>query len=345
MTTLSTDELVDQFLEKFVGEIIRDAQQPMKRADAPTGESRKKKKATELVDLHLEEVSAVDHPANKRKFLIVKRASANQADAIAEARKAHPLVGQVADALEAAAAPVAKAMTFADAMVSRQVGRVMDELSSRYWAFVDVVDSILLDDTSDDKAGLIETAVSAYVESVRAAIPGLLEDVSKMGDGATVTQIREALAPLEKEATVITETTTHRESLAKELREYLTPPVTKGDAPPETLRSLAWATIETIAKKIREDDSTLTQEVAIAKAMDRVPGLIDAYNAGVARGEVPEFALAPVVKREAPTSPAWDKLDLLAKVKLEKGDAKTIEQALVLVGAEHPDLERQALAE
>ena len=142
MTTPSTTELVDQFLEKFVGEVIADARRSVKKAAPLTGEPRKKKKQAELLDLHVEEISAVDHPANRRKFLVVKRATADQADAIAEARKAHPLVGQVADALEAATAPVAKAMTFADAMVSRQVGRVMDELSSRYWAFVDVVDSI-----------------------------------------------------------------------------------------------------------------------------------------------------------------------------------------------------------
>ena len=346
MTTPSTNQLVDQFLEKFVGELIRDARQPVQKAGPRRGESRKKtKKATELVDLHVEEVSAVDRPANKRKFLIVKRAKGDQADAIVEARKAHPLVGQVADALEAASAPVAKAMTFADAMVSRQVGRVMDELSSRYWAFVDVVDSILLDVAEDNKADLIETAVTAYVESVRAAIPGLLEDVSKMGDGATVAQIREALEPLSKEATVITETTTHREALAKELREYLTPPVTKGDAPPETLRSLAWGTIETIAKKIREDDPTLTQEAAIVQAMDRVPALVEAYNAGVARGEPAEFASAPVAKRELPMSDAWGQLETLAKARLEKGGAKTLEQALELVGKEHPDLYAQAFEE
>ena len=344
--TPSTDELVTKFLDRFVGEVIRDARQhPVKKAEPLSGGSSRRKKSTELLDLHVEEISAVDHPANKRKFLIVKRASATQADAIVEARKAHPLVGQVADALEAASAPVAKAMTFADAMVSRQVGRVMDELSSRYWAFVDVVDSILLDDTEDSKADLIETAVTAYVESVRAAIPGLLEDVSKMGDGATVAQIREALAPLQKEATVITETTTHREALAKELREYLTPPITKGGAPPATLRSLAWATIETIAKEIREHDPALTEEAAIVKAMDRVPALVEAYNAGVARGEPAEFAPAPVEKRALPTSAAWTKIETLAKVKLEKGAATTLEQACELVGNEHPDLYAQALAE
>ena len=105
---------------------------------------------------------------------------------------------------------------------------------------------------------------------------------------------------------MITETTTHREALAKELRDYLTPPVTKGDAPPATLRSLAWATIETIAKEIREHEPALTEEAAILKAMERVPALVEAYNAGVARGEPAEFAPAPVEKRALPTSAAFE---------------------------------------
>ena len=340
MTTLSTSELVDQFLEKYVGEIIRDARQSVTKAEPLTGAPRKKKKSSQLLDLHVEEISAVDRPANKRKWLVVKRAGAEQAEAIAAARKAHPLVGQVADALEAATAPVAKAMTFADAMVSRQVGRVMDELSSRYWAFVDVVDSILLDATEDNKSELIETAVTAYVESVRAAIPGLLEDVSKLDDGATVQKIRAALAPLEKEATVTLDTT-HREVLSKELRGYLTK---SEDAPPETLRSLAWATLETIAKKIREDEPALTEEAAIVKAMDSIPGLVEAYNTGMARGDPDEYAPTPVEKVE-PATPAWDQIEVMAKLKVSKGEAPTIEQACTIVGAEHPDLYRQALAE
>ena len=46
--------------------------------------------------------------------------------------------------------------------------------------------------------------------------------------------------------------------------------------------------------------------------------------------------------RDAEAGSAWGKLQAKAKVRLEKGDAKTIEQALALVGTENPELERQA---
>ena len=87
------------------------------------------------------------------------------------------------------------------------------------------------------------------------------------------------------------------------------------------------------------------QREAFSRATERVPGLVEAYNAGVTRGEPAEFAPAPVAKRELPTSAAWTKIETLAKVKLEKGGATTLEQAIELVGNENPTLYREAFAE
>lgn len=91
-TTPSTDELVNTFLDKFVGEIIRDTRRPVQKAEPHSGHPAKKK-ATQLLDLHVEEVSAVDHPANRRKFLVVKRAGG--AEKAREAIGAVPLVDAV----------------------------------------------------------------------------------------------------------------------------------------------------------------------------------------------------------------------------------------------------------
>ena len=97
---------------------------------------------------------------------------------------------------------------------------------------------------------------------------------------------------------MITETTTRRDALVKELRTYLAP-VTKGDAPADTLRSLAGAALDDIAKGIRTREPALTPERAFVKAMDQAPELVKAYNDGQDRGEPAEFAPAPVAKREA----------------------------------------------
>ena len=120
---------------------------------------------------------------------------------------------------------------------------------------------------------------------------------------------------------------------------------TKADASPRTLGERTWRALEIMAKSIQEHDPSLTTEAAIARAMDEAPLLVKAYNAGQARGEPLEFAPEPVEKAEPETPPAWAKIERLAKVKLEKGEASTIEQAAVLVGNEHPDLYRQACSE
>ena len=136
---------------------------------------------------------------------------------------------------------------------------------------------------------------------------------------------------------MITETTTRRDALVKELRTYLAP-VTKGDAPADTLRSLAGAALDDIAKGIRTREPALTPERAFVKAMDQAPELVKAYNDGQDRGEPAEFAPAPVAKQEAPPSAAWIKLEGLAKAKVEKGAAPTVAQAIATIADEDPAL-------
>ena len=112
----------------------------------------------------------------------------------------------------------------------------------------------------------------------------------------------------------------------------------KADLPPVT-RSVVWHAMEILASDIQKREPKLTIEQAIVRAQDQEPELLALYE----RLE-PDDPPKPV-KKQAPRTPTWDRVTLLARVKLEKGDAKTIEQGRELVFDERPDLYRQASAE
>ena len=108
-----------------------------------------------------------------------------------------------------------------------------------------------------------------------------------------------------------------------------------------TLRKQVWETIDHFDKIKLEKGEAKTIEQARELVFDEHPSLYHGYQLGVSRGEPAEFASVPVEKNE-PETPAWDRMTELAKVKLEKGLAPTIEQAIVQVGTEHPEIWMQA---
>ena len=223
----------------------------------------------------------------------------------------------------------------------------MSELGKRWDALWWTVDGILFSEDAD-KEPKIKAAVTDFTVSIQAALPTLLEGLTVKGESPLMIALQKVQRALEDTMTMTTDDTVVKgdaarlEGLAAELRSYITK---SEDAPPETLRSLSCRALDDLATGIREREPELTKEAALVKAMHQVPGLVNAYNVGQARGEPLEFAPAPVAKRELPPAPAWDRIDAMAKVKLEKGAAKTIEQARELVGAEHPELYREAMAE
>ena len=63
---MTTSSDLGRFLDRYVREeLLNKAKHPVQKAEPLTGGPRKKKKPRELVDLHVEEISAVDHPAQQ----------------------------------------------------------------------------------------------------------------------------------------------------------------------------------------------------------------------------------------------------------------------------------------
>lgn len=111
---------------------------------------RRHKTPRELVDISIGEISAVDRPANRRRFLIVKR------EAEAQIQRAEH-----------------EAETFDDMMARRRVGHVVSALSEHYGALIDTLTSIANSDERG-KAALVRAAIDNYLTSVKGAF---LEEV------------------------------------------------------------------------------------------------------------------------------------------------------------------------
>jgi hypothetical protein len=131
--------------------------------------------ATRLANIDVRNVAIVKHPANRRKFLVLKADGS-----IAEARP--PL-------------------TFDSALFGRKVQHVYAGLSEHYGALLETLESIRTG--RDPHTGvLVEAALDDFVEKLETAMPKLLAQIDTADDARIV---KGALAKLQKAHAVIGE--------------------------------------------------------------------------------------------------------------------------------------------
>ena len=144
----------------------------------------------ELIQLRIKEISAVDHPANKRKFLVVKRAGARAPSSPAPATPSRGVLTSTLAKLakvfgwtpEQLRKAEHEAETFDDSLAARRIGHVMDSLYDQFYALLDTLGSISYSDEAG-KPALVKTAITDFVASVKDAAGSIVDDAfSKSAD-------------------------------------------------------------------------------------------------------------------------------------------------------------------
>lgn len=124
-----------------------------------------------LVDLSIKEVSGVDHPANMRKFLIIKRATPGNT-------LKEKLLNIVKQYLPMKSN---EAMTFAQAFAYESLdGILSDMMYDAQWALRDTIKSIMADASVTDKLGAIQQALSDFSQVVLSGFQTALNSISNM---------------------------------------------------------------------------------------------------------------------------------------------------------------------
>lgn len=110
-----------------------------------TGDGREVRRRTprELVRVRVDEISAVDRPANRRPFLIIKRDDGADAE------------------------------SFDDMMARRRIGHVVSALYDHYGALIDTLTSIANSDEGG-KSTLVRAAIDDYLGSLTGALDGVI---------------------------------------------------------------------------------------------------------------------------------------------------------------------------
>ena len=140
----------------------------------------------ELRRLRIRELSAVDRPANRRRFLIVKREQGNQV----EKRRIPHRVGQFMRAIGKAvgwtddqiARAEHEAESFDDMLARRRIGRVMGALFEHHGALIETLDSIARSDEGQTP-DLVREAIGSYLDSVKRELGGIIEDAFAKAEG------------------------------------------------------------------------------------------------------------------------------------------------------------------
>jgi hypothetical protein len=114
------------------------------------GREVRRRTPRELVKVRVHEISAVDRPANRRPFLIVKQ-----------------------DGTDAGADTMADAQSFDDMMARRRIGQVASVLEDHYVALIDTLASIANSEESG-KAALVRAALDDYLESIKGALDNVI---------------------------------------------------------------------------------------------------------------------------------------------------------------------------
>lgn len=137
----------------------------------------------ELVRLRIHEISAVDRPANRRRFLVVKRdgppaAKADQSMWRGLMQRMGKAMGWTPEQIERAEQ---EAQTFDDMIARRRIGHVVSALYDHHGALMDTLSSIA---NSDDGGTpeLVKGAISDYLDSLKGALGTLIRDAFKKAE-------------------------------------------------------------------------------------------------------------------------------------------------------------------
>lgn len=113
---------------------------------------RRRRTPHELVGLRVDEISAVDRPANRRRFLVVKQDDEAGAEALEH-----------------------EAETFDDMIARRRIGHVVSALSDYYGALIETLTSIANSDEGG-KPTLVRAAIDDYLGSLTGALDDVIAD-------------------------------------------------------------------------------------------------------------------------------------------------------------------------
>lgn len=131
--------------------------------------------AKRLINLFIKNVAAVDRPANRRSFLVIKA----EGDAI----------------------------TFDEAMLGRRMYKIYMALSEHYGALMETLDSVRSSEEAN-KGAAIKAALTAYLGSVQKSLPGMLGDLESDDmekgtlDSTPLVKVRDKLTMMIKEMTM-----------------------------------------------------------------------------------------------------------------------------------------------
>lgn len=154
----------------------------------------------ELLKLRVQEISAVDQPATRRRFLIVKRdAEPARAETWGDLwRRIGKAVGWSEEQIQRAEH---EAESFDDMMARRRIGNVVSALYDHYAALIETLTSI----ANSDEGGtptLVRAAIDDYLGSLKGALNKVIADAFKKGnpqDGAApLTKFETARKALER---------------------------------------------------------------------------------------------------------------------------------------------------
>ena len=254
----------------------------------PIKDDTKENAPHELRRLRVREVSAVDRPANKKRFLVIKSAIF-----------AGPAKDAFTDALDACYKAMDEAATFGDMLAQRRIGTVIGSLLESHNALIDTLDSIRRSDEKD-KPARVKTAVNDYLASVKSELDRIVGDAFTKRGTVSPNHHRGAT-----DMTINFENLSHRRVAVQKLEQR--------EDNPTGVRAAVAELIEKFADAVQRARPTLSRvEAEVAVHRDHPELYTLDLAAEFASGE--PVPVAPVVKTHVATAKAKVEQQLEAKV-------------------------------
>lgn len=169
---------------------------------------------TKLKGLEVNEVSLVDAGANQHAHVkLYKRRDGKEPEGETQPqeqpakggiRKLLSTIGKALNVsqeeIDSAVSEIEKSDTFGEKMEERKLGRVADEIWDVCLALESSLRSILYDDDTDDRAGMMNRSVDEFTETIKTLITswadGKSTQIAKAANGIPVEHLQEAYARL-----------------------------------------------------------------------------------------------------------------------------------------------------